>query len=47
MPDTQTTSSSIPLETADAILLLACILIVIPASSAIILWGILPLFIGQ
>ena len=48
MPDTQTTTSPLTIdrETADQILLLAVVLIVIPASSAAILWGILPFYIG-
>lgn len=49
MPDTQTTTSSLLIdrETADQIIFLAVVLVIIPASSAAILWGILPFYIGD
>lgn len=40
-------STEVPRDLADQIILLAVLLVIIPASSAAILWGLLPFYIGQ
>lgn len=38
--------TSLPLEQAHSILLAWALLVVIPACSAVILWGLLPVYVG-